>query len=379
MTRKGIYYCRINSHDPVNKGAVQKCHGLMEGFRSLGWDMDIVWYSEAGILVNDQVVFRFPFATTTEAWRNVLFNHLLFDQQVLKTVNFAQYELFFVRYPLSHPGFLRLLRKAKLTNPALKILLEIPTYPYHLEHSGIARRLQMGVDKLCSRYLKNWVDKTVHYGQFEHIFGIPSIALRNGVEVSAIPVSKAISQPGVLRLLAVGNWNFWHGLDRLLTGLAEYYNTGDPSIKIELTIIGEGRELFNYKSFVRKNSIENSVRFMPPIDGVALDCLFDKADICIGCLGIFRKNVKLDSSLKHRNYCARGLPFILTTTDPDFPKELPWVLYFAENESPISLDNLILFHTALCVRQDVRSEIRRYAEDNLDWSNKLKNIPALNF
>ena len=105
--KKGLYYARIHRHDPVNLGAVKKCHGIMEGFRQLGCKMDMVWYDSEGVVFNEEVIFRFPLSTNSGAIRNILFHQLFFDIALTNRLDFRQYDFLFLRYPLSHPGFIR--------------------------------------------------------------------------------------------------------------------------------------------------------------------------------------------------------------------------------------------------------------------------------
>lgn len=105
-----------------------------------------------------------------------------------------------------------------------------------------------------------------------------------------------------------------------------------------------------------------------------MDILFNNTDIAIGTLGIYRKNVALDSSLKHREYCARGVPFVLSSDDPDFSVELPWVHYVAADDSAVSLFDLIQFWKNIKKRAVVKEEIRKFAVERIDWYVKLEGM-----
>lgn len=369
--KKGLFYARIQSDTTENHGLVKKCRGLVKGFEKLGWEMDIIWLSKDGIKLNGDLVVSFPISLNSESINTILFNHFLFDFLASKKLDFKAYQFIFARFPLAHPGFLYFLRHAKKSNPSIKTILEVPTWPYGLEHQSLLRNLQYALDNKCQKYLKNYVDRVVHYGEFQELFGIPAFGIRNGVDTDEILMANGVSTGTKIRLLATGNWNFWHGLDRLLLGFAEY-----PSIakKFHLTIVGGGREIPNYLAIVKKHGLENMVDVLPPCTGAELDAYFDSADICIGCLGMFRKNVALDSSLKHREYAARGVPFILTTPDPDFPENLPWVKYFPAEEGAIDLQRLFMFYQNLLTSTALRQEIRAYAESKLDWSIKLRTV-----
>ncbi len=371
--KKGLYYCRIHRKDPINLGAVKKSHGLMSGFRQLGYEMDIIWYGSEGIFLNEQVIFRFPLSTDSSACGNILFHHLMFDAVIAHQVDFRQYGFLWLRYPLSHPGFILLLKKAKSENPALKIILEVPTYPYHLELSTPLRKIQYWLDRRCSPFLKRYVDWTVHYGKFTSLFGIPSISIRNGIEIDSVPVSKSIAKAGVIRLIAAGNWNLWHGLDRLIDGLENYCSNPFPFPDVQLTVVGGGREINAYKRSVEAKGLADKVHFLPPTTGEALNVLFDDADVGIGSLGLFRLELTSAAPLKHREYCARGIPFVLSTLDDAFPPGCEWVCYFPEREEPISIEELVAFFNQLNLTE-IRLDMRAHALSNFPWSVILKKV-----
>ncbi len=373
--QKILLYARINSNDPVNIGVIKKYRGMLNGFRTLGFQADLVWLGEKGLLFNEEVYHAFRLNDSMESCRNIFFNFILFDWHVAQKINFTDYDIFWVRFPLCHPAFIMLLREAKLQNPLLKIWLEVPTFPYNLEHRSTLRNLQFRIDHYLQQKLKKYVDRVIHYGNFSELFGIPAVGIRNGVNVAEFPVSSAIPKKGLIRLLAVGNWNYWHGLDRLIRGLEIYYQKGPVNTEINLTIIGGGRKIEVYKRLVIEGNLINIVKFERALEGYELNQHFDKTDIAIGCLGSFRKEVVLDSSLKNRHYCSRGIPFILSTTDMDFPANLPWILYVEENESPVSIQNLIDFYNRNNLNPDLKKQMRKYAAENLDWSIKLESIP----
>lgn len=373
--KKAFLYARIHRNDPINLGAVKKYYGLLKGFNQLGYDCDIVWYGGDGVFLNDEKICRFSLSVNSSAFRNIMFHHIWFDAAIERAVDFSQYDFMFVRYPLAHPGFLRLLKIAKYQNPDVRIFLEVPTYPYDLEFNSSLRNIQYWIDKQFQPFLKKYVDWTVHYGVFERLFGIPSIALRNGVDVGAIPVSRSLPKPDLLRLIAVGNWNYWHGLDRLIKGLGQYHNSEDKLKHVDLRIVGGGRAIPDLRKLVNQNDLEFVVRFYPPLMGEALDRLFDEADLAVGCLGMFRKGVALDSSLKHREYAARGVPFVTASNDPDFDKSANWVLQIPADETPVDLRNICAFYEKIKYK-NIRLAIRQYALDRLDWKYRLRPLQA---
>jgi len=199
----------------------------------------------------------------------------------------------------------------------------------------------------------------------------PHITIGNGFEVQSVPVREAPHYAGDdLHLLCVANVSRWHGLDRLLRGLATY--NGTP--KVILHIAGDGAELPHLQNLTDDLGIGDRVVFHGFTTGKALDALFDQCHIAVGSLGIHRIGLKEASILKAREYCARGIPFIYGIPDPDFPPDFPYILHLPADESPIDIDQVLAFAKRVCADPDHPQKMRRYAEEHLDWSVKMKKL-----
>ena len=158
-----------------------------------------------------------------------------------------------------------------------------------------------------------------HYG-----FKSDFLVVNNGVDVNNVkPLNKQSSGTKRLRLLFIGNIQKWHGLDRLLLALSEYQG---PYL-ISLDIIGKGGEEAGLKQLVESKKMSEQVIFHGYKTGDELDRFFDHADLAIGSLAIHRAGVR--SPLKIKEYCARGIPFIDSTKDPDFDIDFPFRLEVA--------------------------------------------------
>jgi len=199
----------------------------------------------------------------------------------------------------------------------------------------------------------------------------PHVTIGNGFNVRSVPLKKLTPfDDRELRLLCVANVSRWHGLDRLLQGLATY--NGMP--KVILHIAGDGAELPHLQKLAGDLSISDRVVFHGFTTGKALDALFDRCHIAVGSLGIHRIGLKEASILKAREYCARGVPFIYGISDPDFPADFPYILHLPADESPIEIDQVLAFAKRVCTDPDHPQKMRRYAEEHLDWSVKMKRL-----
>jgi glycosyltransferase involved in cell wall biosynthesis len=199
---------------------------------------------------------------------------------------------------------------------------------------------------------------------------IPHITIGNGFEVQSVSVRQAPHYNNDLHLLCVANVSRWHGLDRLLRGLAAY--CGMPNVILH--IAGDGAELPHLQKLAGDLGISDRVVFHGFTTGKALDALFDQCHIAVGSLGIHRKGLTQTSELKGREYCARGIPFIVACADPDFPPDFPYIHHLPADESPIEIEEVLRFAKVVCADPDHPQKMRRYAEEHLDWSVKMKRL-----
>jgi hypothetical protein len=232
------------------------------------------------------------------------------------------------------------------------------------------------MDKLFRKQLKRYINYIITYCEQDAIFGVPCIKLRNGVNVNGIPIiPKKESENKTLQLLAMANISIWHGFERLIYGLDAYVKDKRNTIHVHLTIIGTGKHLPQLKKIVDSLSLNSHITFKDFLTGQHLTDEINKADVGISTLGMHLKNVTQDSSFKSREYCARGLPFILSCDDKDFPPHLPFINYHPNTHEPIDITKIISFYNTLKQQYpDYIHMMRDYAEKQLTWEVKLKPI-----
>ena len=221
----------------------------------------------------------------------------------------------------------------------------------------------VSVTNEITEYNKTLTDNTISY-----------LTLGNGISTETIPVKKVPDYNNELHILVVAYINFWHGIDRFIRGLHEYNAHYANSTKIVLHIVGDGPELPHLKDLTNNLSLNEYVIFHGIKSGKELDEMFDMCHIAIGSLAGFRVGLNELSSLKSREYCARGIPFLMASKDADFPEGFNWVQMVPAEEQPIDMNTVIEF--ANCVMDDTEHPhmMRKYAEEHLDWMAKMRAL-----
>ncbi|WP_212935754.1 glycosyl transferase family 1 [Bacillus hominis] len=270
-----------------------------------------------------------------------------------------------------------------LNNRGIKVFYEYPDFPdipwVKLKKKGISNLIKYRFEKNRINKLKKHLYRLVAISVDESIKDkdVEIIYIRNGIDINEIKVSereRETKKIHEINLVGVANLGFWHAYDRVLKGMQEYYRSSIPqSIVVNFHIVGEGKEKRNLEGIVADYKLHDYVTFHGSKNGQELDRIFDKSDIGIGILGNHRKELYGDSSLKNREYCARGIPFVIAATDLDFPDEINFVHHINADDSSVNIDELINFYKQLG-SEDIKSVMREYSERNLQWKEKMKVI-----
>lgn len=290
---------------------------------------------------------------------------------------FAGYDFIYFRKSDIDYTVYKFLRDIKRNNPKCKIIFEIPTYPYEKENFHGKKDFPMLLkDRINHKKFEKCVDRIVTFSDDSSIWNIPTIMTKNGVDFTKITFSSRISKPDEINLIEVSSPAYWHGYDRLLEGLGNYYQHGGDK-NIIFHIVGDGGEIQKYKELVEKYNLKEHVVFYGNRFGDELKHIYEKAYVGIDSLGRHRSNNTTNSSLKSREYAAYGLP-IISTVPIDFA-EVNWKygLRVPADDSPIDIEQLIKFYENVYSSKDcaaVGVAVREYAKSRCDISITMRPI-----
>ena len=253
------------------------------------------------------------------------------------------------------------------------VVYEYPTYPWKEE-------------MIKARWYLNYIIDRVHYKKLVEMVNIVTVMLgadmnlpekfvsiRNGIDLDDIPLKNDHQQSSDLNLIAVANVMFWHGYDRVIEGLKNYYMTkGNSDENVYFHIVGDGFELPNLKSMAEKYGLKEKVIFHGKKVGKDLNEIFDQCDIAMGSFGLYRQKLNNGLSLKIREYCARGIPIVTGNKDKDLAN-FNYVYQFSNDETPIDIKKIIDFYNSI-KSDNYKQKIRKYAENNLTWNIQMKPV-----
>ena len=270
----------------------------------------------------------------------------------------------------ANPFTIRMVKQMK--KYGAKVVMEIPTYPYDSEYEAQGMSKQIFQDKIFRNHLAKQLDAIVTFSDYEQIFGQRTIRISNGIDFDSVKMKSTINDTSKeLNLIGVAEIHEWHGFDRLVRGLADYYSKPQNYI-VRFHVVGYffSAEIENeFKNIVKENHMENYVILYGKKHGEDLDYLFDKCDFGTGSLGRHRVGIDKIKTLKNREYAARGIPFIYSETDSDFDTK-PYVLKAPADETAIDIDSIVSFYKRLSMSpEEIRNSI-----SSLSWENQMKTV-----
>lgn len=279
---------------------------------------------------------------------------------------YSDYKCIYIRYLGSYPwtySYIKFLKKI-----GLKIIIEIPTYPYDNEIKK--ENIFTKIDKYYRKKLSKYVDRIVTYSEDKEIWGIPCINISNGIDLEEVRlVNRKEKSKEEIIFTSVSNCSFWHGIDRFLKSL-EKYGEQENKKEIIFNIIGEGTESYNLKEIVSKSEyLSKVVKFQGFKMGKDLDNIYDETDIAVGCLGNHRKGIYTIQALKNKEYMAKGLPMIFSEDDPGL-RDKEFVFKASHNEKLIEIDELIRWYESLKITPE---KIRKCAEE-FTWDKQMRKV-----
>lgn len=265
----------------------------------------------------------------------------------------------------------------KFKKHGIKCVTEIPTYPYDHEFKGypLKYKIPLYIDMMFRRVLAAKMEAIVTFSNKESIFGKRTICISNGIDLDSIPLHNPKKQQDI-HLIAVAEIHYWHGFDRLVAGLGEYYKSNPNGRKMYFHVVGweddrgiTSNGYLTVEQMAKKYGIEKYIINHGKLFGDKLDEVFNQCVFAIGSLGRHRSGITEIKTLKNREYAARGISFIYSENDSDFDDK-PYIIKAPADESPINVGEIINYID----NHDFNpAEIRKTVE-HLSWKYQMEKV-----
>lgn len=355
--------------DDVNGESIiaTKVRNQIECFEQAGFDMRFVGVENRRNF-KENIIWFLPYIYN---YTQKQMMHAFDDIDVTKV------DFIYIRMPTASKALVAMCRLLKELNSNIKIIIEIPTYPVIGERKGL-KRIADVYAAIEVKKLHHYVDRIVTFSKDDVIWRIPTIRTVNCSKMDSIKKKKATDTGDLINVITVSSYDYWHGYDRFIEGLGEYYNTNNCERIVHYYIVGDGVEIPKYKKLVKKYNIDKYVHFEGKHFGKELDILYDKCDIALDSMGRHRSKIYYNSSLKGKEYCAKGLPIVSgVCTELDDYKDYPYYFRVPADDSHINIEDIISFYDSIYSNNDkeaIINYIRDFAVDHFDFKIGLKPV-----
>ncbi len=356
-----------------SRGILNKMRYQAAALRSLGFELTTVVGREEGVVFNDERVVAYRW--TGGRPLRILNHYARFWRVIAAQCAADDYDVIYIRHPGTNLAFLGFLAWMKNRHREVRIVLEVATFPFSGQAESISQKAIVVADEALSGLLRRFVDYVVTFCGQTEIYGIPCVRTSNGIDVDDVPMRHArVFDAEAPRFLGVASLARHQGYDRVLHGLRQALDQ-NPNLKPHVSFAGDGPAAAELKELCQTLDLDDYVTFHGMMTGKELDELFDDSDVAIGTLAIHRSGLQSASSLKVREYCARGIPFLLAGEDESFDEGFPFALRASTGDDPIDLAEVVVDLVNLLEEVDKPAEkMRAYAAESLSWKTRLAEI-----
>jgi len=358
-------------------GISKKIHYQVKGLRENGYEVHLCYYDfdaqgHRCRYVDDQVIQDYGTGFVAGLRQRIDYG-CIYDYCKLNGIQFVYARCF----QNANPFLIRLFKRLRLLG--IKSVTEIPTYPYDQEFDTFSRQERLGlkIDQLFRHGLARQMSAIVTFSDADEIFGQRTIRISNGVDFDSIPLHHFQPVDDAIHLIAVAEVHLWHGYDRLIAGLGEYYKNATSPRNIIFHIVG-GIDPFDLygqgdypgiQTLIDQYGLKDHVVFHGQLFGDELNDVFNQSCFAIGSLARHRSGITNIKTLKNREYATRGIPFIYSEIDSDF-EDKPYIIKALPDESPIDVQQMVDFIESHTFDP---AEIRKTVE-NLSWKIQMRRV-----
>ena len=199
------------------------------------------------------------------------------------------------------------------------------------------------------------------------------IFIDNAIDPQNIRRKTNYARGQTYNILGLGTICKYHGYDRILKSIADCNGQLHDGRKIVFNIVGESNTIRQLREQALAMGLEQNVIFHGKKFTAELDEIFEKMDLAVGCIALYRRHANIDTTLKVVEYICRGMPYITSGISP-MPGGLDSILgYKLSNDDHIIDFNEVDAYFSKLSKEAI-SEYADIAEQNLTWKQNVKKI-----
>lgn len=298
---------------------------------------------------------------------------------IFEIIKKDRFDLFYYRHSLKPSYSLhRLFKKCKKNG--IKVICEIPTYPYFYEQVNNSNHKFVTFNKMLVDHFL-WI---INYRNIDLIVTILSnskkrvfkkmFIIENAIDKNNVKlIDYKDSNKNIFNIIGVGTIFKYHGYDRIINQLYECKGKLSNGNKVIFHIVGDSDEINNLRKKSISMGITDNVVFYGKKYSNELDGIFSEMDMAVGCIALYRRHANIDTTLKVIEYTCRGIPFVTSGQAPSLKEnDNILALKISNNDANINFDEWKLFCDNLGNKE--KGEYAKKALEYFTWENNIERI-----
>ena len=344
-----VLYISIYTKTPeslLSDGVMKKIHLHIDCLEKLGDNVDYVFNDEKNIYIHSDGKDNLICAKDSKGFK--YFNKVLCLCKKFIKENKKKYDFIYIRHvAFDLKGYNALKYLNKISNC---IYLEFPTFA--MPEKNLKNTIKYYFNKKIHKY----VYKAVLDSLDEEAYKMPTLRITNGTDLSLIETRKPTNSE-TINVLMVAYLQEYHGVDKIINACKSYYHDGGNR-EVIFHIVGEGPVYNQLVKQCKEEGMENHVHFYGKLSGKVLYDVFDKCEVGISSLANKEVGVTCSSTLKSKEYLAKGLPIISDTMLDVFVDKPKYYFYILKNN--FNIDELVNFYDSVYENRDKEKIIQEF-------------------
>lgn len=354
-------------------GTTSKIKAEIETLRKMGYKVYYTAYVTDGVAIFDNA--------DREVVRKKVNNHIAIISKVKLTNSLVavaneylkknKFDFCLVRLNVFTKKYVRMLKQMK--NDSFVMMESLSYFPdmKYSDVKGFGYFLYLASIKRNKKQMKDYVDLMLTEGIIENYYGVPCVEFGMGIDVDNYKEHQYTGDLDELNLIMVGCNSVYHGTDRILRSMLEYYKKGTDKRIVKLHLVGD--LLPKDHELTQNEFIRDKVFTYGRQHGKKLDEIFEKANIALGPLAQFRMKKK-DTGLKTKEYMARGIPYIYSGNEIQIEEEYPYIMQISDDEEMINVLDIFAFYDRIKEDMECANNMRRKAQEAFEWAKIFERV-----
>lgn len=356
-------------------GTTPKVQAEIGTLRNLGYEVTYTAYLDDGVAIYDnedkQIAYR-KFICKNSLFLAAFRREYLagIARKYLKNHSF---NYFLLRINCINRSYFKMLQEMKAQGGF--VMMESLSYYPNMDFGNIKKASYLMISKSLKKHqydLKTVVDLMLTEGVLDDFYGIPCVEFGMGINVDNYKRHTYGGDNNELNLIMVGCDSVYHGTDRVIKSLKEYYNHDSKRV-IKLHLVGD--ILSKDQKLIEEVALGDKITCYGRQHGRNLDAIFDKCNIALGPLAQHRIRKK-DTGLKTKEYFARGICYLYTGQEVKIEPEYPYILQLVDDESLIDFQKVISFYDGIKNNMTYPDQMRDKARLVFSWKEIFDNVFA---